>query len=36
MKCPSCGAYSLTYDRRLHAFICHIYGATIPAERIPA
>ncbi|AXH44768.1 hypothetical protein SEA_MARMIE_52 [Mycobacterium phage Marmie] len=18
MKCPSCGAYSLTYDRRLH------------------
>ncbi|AKY02656.1 hypothetical protein SEA_PHREAK_52 [Mycobacterium phage Phreak] len=26
MKCPSCGAYSLTYDRRLHAFICHIYG----------
>lgn len=34
MKCPFCGAYSLTYVAVLNAFVCHVYAATVPAEAI--
>jgi hypothetical protein len=36
MKCQFCGAYSLTFDLLRNAFVCHVYGATIPAEGMPA
>jgi len=34
-RCPFCGAYSLTYDWRLNAFVCHVYHATVYAEAMP-
>ncbi|AYD84653.1 hypothetical protein SEA_PAITO_54 [Mycobacterium phage Paito] len=36
MRCPFCRAYSLTFDWLRNAFVCHIYGATIPAETMTA
>ncbi|AKF14491.1 hypothetical protein SEA_FLAGSTAFF_54 [Mycobacterium phage FlagStaff] len=32
MKCPCCGAWSLTPDPRRNGWICHVYGAFVPAE----
>lgn len=34
LRCPCCGAWSLTLDVERNGFVCHVYRAFIPAEAI--
>lgn len=35
LRCPSCGAYSLTFDWPRNGYVCHTYAGFIPDERMP-
>ena len=34
-RCPCCGAYSLTPDWPRNGFVCAVYTAFVPDERMP-
>jgi len=34
LRCPSCGAWSLTFDWVRNGYICHVYGGFLPDERM--